>query len=188
MRLVHVELKEANAFVERLHRHCKPVLSHRFSLGVEKDGELVGVAICGRPVARKTCQHSVVEVSRLCTDGTRNACSFLYGASARAAKALGFHFVQTWILDEEPGTSLKAAGWSALSLTPGKGWSVPTRLRLNDPSPRGTKRKYFKRLTTDDADPATPPNHIPRTGQSTPRSELPRTESASLGQQLPLFI
>jgi len=146
MKLVHVELKEANAFVDKLHRHCKPITGHRFSIGVEKDGVLVGVAIVGRPVARKTCQRTIVEVSRLCTDGTKNACSFLYGAAARAAKALGYVKIQTFILEEEPGTSLRAAGWSYLSDTPGKGWSVNSRPRPNDPSPRGMKQRWGKTL------------------------------------------
>lgn len=160
LELVHVELKQANAFVEQLHRHCKPVVSHRFSIGAALDGKLVGVAICGRPIARKTCQRTVVEVARLCTDGTPNACSFLYGAAARASKALGYHFVQTWILDEEPGVSLRAAGWTLLSDTPGKGWSQPTRPRPDDPAPRGVKQKYYKRITNDPDLPMTPPNHV----------------------------
>lgn len=146
MNLTHVELKEANAFVERLHRHCKPITGHRFSIGAIHEGRLVGVAIIGRPVARKTCQKTVVEVSRLCTDGSKNACSFLYGAAARAAKALGYASIQTFILDKEPGTSLRAAGWSLLGETPGKGWDMPTRPRPDDPSPRGTKQKWGKTL------------------------------------------
>ena len=148
MKLTHVELKEANAFVEDLHRHCKPMQGHRFSIGAEHAGELVGVAIIGRPVARKTCQRTVVEVSRLCTDGTKNACSFLYGAAARAAKALGYAKIQTFILEEEPGTSLKAAGWQPVGETAAgaQGWTRGSRPRPDDPSPKGQKTKYEKIL------------------------------------------
>lgn len=148
MNLTHVELKEANAFVEKLHRHCKPITGHRFSIGAEKGGKLVGVAIIGRPVARKTCQRTIVEVSRLCTDGSKNACSFLYGAAARAAKALGYDKIQTFILEKEPGTSLRAAGWGLLGETSAdtKGWTRGSRPRLEDPSPKGLKQKWGKTL------------------------------------------
>ena len=121
LKLVHVELKDANAYVETLHRHHKRIQGHRFSLGAMLDSKLVGVSIVGRPVSGKN-QHIWVEVSRLCTDGTRNACSFLYGASARAAALLGFERIQTYILDTEPGTSLKAAGWTFERLSHPVGW------------------------------------------------------------------
>lgn len=106
-----VELKDANEFVSRHHRHHKPAVGHRFSMGAFCCDRLVGVVIVGRPVARHTDQRRCVEVTRLATDGTHNACSILYGAAARAAKALGYERIQTFILDTEPGTSLRASGW-----------------------------------------------------------------------------
>jgi hypothetical protein len=121
VRLEHVELKEANAFVDELHRHHKKVQGHRFSLGASIDGRLVGVSIVGRPVGGAN-QREWVEVTRLCTDGTHNACSFLYSASARAAKALGYSRIQTYILLDEPGVSLKAAGWVYDRLSHPSGW------------------------------------------------------------------
>ncbi len=121
MRVIHVELSEANAFVERLHRHHKRIQGHRFSLGAEHDGKIVGVAIVGRPVGGQH-QGDWVEVTRMCTDGTDNACSFLYGAVGRAAKALGFARVQTYILKEEPGTSLTASGWKFERMSHPVGW------------------------------------------------------------------
>lgn len=72
---------------------------------------LHGVAICSNPVARLADDGLTLEVSRLCTDGTRNACSILYGACARIAKEMGFKKIQTYILKSETGTSLKASGW-----------------------------------------------------------------------------
>jgi hypothetical protein len=74
------------------------------------DGKLVGVATIGRPLSG-IHQDKWVEVTRLATDGTPNACSFLYGAAARAAFALGYKRIQTYIMKEEPGASLKGAGW-----------------------------------------------------------------------------
>lgn len=117
-----VELKDANAFVLTYHRHHKPVPGHRFSLGAFVGDKLVGVSIVGRPKARHTDQRRILEVNRLCTDGTRNACSALYGASARAGKALGYLRIQTFILDSEPGTSLRASGWRLDRTSPGGQW------------------------------------------------------------------
>lgn len=146
--LVHVELKEANAFVTKLHRHHKKVQGHRFSLGVNHNDKLVGVAIIGRPVGGAN-QHEWVEVTRLCTDGTPNSCSFLYGASARAAKALGYSRIQTYILREEEGSSLKAAGWAFDRLSHPVGWhhtSDNRAARKVDKKLADRKQLWYKEL------------------------------------------
>ena len=119
-------LKAANAAVDKLHRHHKKVRGHKFSLGAfNKNGDLVGVVIVGRPVARLTCQKTIAEVTRLATDGTPNACSFLYARAARVAKEMGYESIQTFILECEPGTSLKASGWEdeGINRQDGKGWN-----------------------------------------------------------------
>jgi hypothetical protein len=128
---VRIDLAEANAFVAALHRHHRPVVGHLFSIGAVKGDKIVGVAIVGRPVSRFRDDGLTAEVTRLCTDGTRNACSFLYGASCRAAFALGFKRIGTYILANEPGTSLMGAGWRLIGETPGKSWSVPSRPRVD---------------------------------------------------------
>lgn len=85
--LEHAELADAQDFVRRLHRHSVPVVSHRFSLAArELGGGIRGVAICGRPTARGLDMRTTVEVLRVATDGVRNGCSFLYGASCLAAR------------------------------------------------------------------------------------------------------
>lgn len=119
--LCHVELKEANEFIERLHRHHKRIQGHRFSIGCREGDRLVGVAVVGRPVGGQH-QHDWVEVTRCCTDGTEHACSFLYGAAGRAAKALGFKRIQTYILASETGVSLKASGWLFDRMSHPVGW------------------------------------------------------------------
>ena len=121
MNLVHVELREANAFVEQHHRHHRRVQGHRFSIGAKQDGLLVGVAIVGRPVGG-THQGDWCEVTRLCTDGTKNVCSFLYSGAARAGAALGFERIQTYILSDESGVSLKASGWTFDRMSHPVGW------------------------------------------------------------------
>jgi hypothetical protein len=140
MKLVHVriDLDEANAFVEQHHRHHKPVVGHLFSIGAALDDKIVGVVIVGRPVSRMRDDGLTAEVTRLCTDGTKNACSFLYGAAARAAFALGFQRIGTYILANEPGTSLTATGWRLMGERGGGSWSVPSRPRV-DKHPLQTK-------------------------------------------------
>jgi len=115
-----IGLDEANAFVAQHHRHHGPVIGHLFSIGAALGDRIVGVAIVGRPVSRHRDDGVTVEVSRLATDGTPNTCSFLYGACARAAFALGFKRIGTYILASEPGVSLTAAGWRLIGETPGR--------------------------------------------------------------------
>lgn len=131
LQLVALDLGEANAFVARLHRHHKPVVGHKFSLGAALGGDVVGVAIIGRPVSRHRDDGMTLEVTRLCTDGTRNACSFLYGAAARAAFALGFRRIGTYTLPEEGGTSLRAAGWKLIGERGGGSWNCRSRPRVD---------------------------------------------------------
>lgn len=111
MKIVPVTLRAANAFVGRLHRHARPVAGAKFAIGLERDGALIGVAIVGRPVAPKLDDGRAAEILRLCTDGTRNACSMLYGACRRAARAMGHDPIYTYTLPQEGGASLRAAGF-----------------------------------------------------------------------------
>lgn len=110
--IVPCDLKTANEFVRKLHRHSRPVVGHKFSVAVaDKDGNLRGVAIVGRPVARSLDDGRAAEITRVCTDGSRNACSILYGAARRAARALGHDPIYTYTLPDEGGSSLRAAGF-----------------------------------------------------------------------------
>jgi hypothetical protein len=131
LQLVTLSLADANDFVVQRHRHHKRVTGHKFSIGAAKAGELVGVAIVGRPVSRMLDDGETLEVTRLCTDGTRNACSFLYGAAARAAFALGFKRIGTYTLPEEGGASLRAAGWKLIGSRGGGSWSRKSRPRTD---------------------------------------------------------
>lgn len=106
-----IPFREAAEYVRRHHRHCRPPVGHKFSLACYHEGRLCGVAICGRPVSRHLDDGSTIEVSRLCTDGTRNACSKLYGAACRYARRLGFVRVVTYTLVSENGASLRAANF-----------------------------------------------------------------------------
>lgn len=129
--VTRIGLDEANAFVGEHHRHHRPVVGHLFSIGAALGDRIVGVAIVGRPVSRMRDDGTTAEVTRLCTDGTKNACSFLYGAAARAAFALGFKRIGTYILNTEPGTSLTASGWRCLGERGGGSWSRPSRPQVD---------------------------------------------------------
>ena len=129
LRIVPVDLAKAQAFVRDFHRHHKPPTRHKFSIGVAAGAKLVGVAIVGRPVARWNDVEYRLEVTRVCTDGHKNGCSILYAAAARAAKALGYLYIGTYIRADETGTSLRAAGWEALHSTDPKSWDAPSRPR-----------------------------------------------------------
>lgn len=131
-----ISLDEANAFVTKFHRHHKRVAGAKFCVavsayGVRLAGEVCGVAIVGRPKARHLDNGWTLEVNRCCTDGTRNACSMLYGAAWRAAKALGYSRLITYTLPAEGGASLRASGWHCLGLRGGGGWDREARPRVD---------------------------------------------------------
>ena len=124
LRLQPISLKEANTFVAQHHRHHKPVVGHKFSIScVDANGNLHGVAIVGRPVSRYLDDGLTLEVNRLCTDGTKNACSMLYAAAWRAARDMGYQRIYTYILETENGASLRAAGWHCDGPAGGKNWT-----------------------------------------------------------------
>lgn len=129
LELVPINLADANAFVKAHHRHHKPVVGAKFCVSVQNGEGICGVAIAGRPVARALDDGRTLEVTRVATDGARNACSMLYGAILRAAKALGYRRVVTYTLANESGSSLKACGWKESARVRGRSWSCPSRPR-----------------------------------------------------------
>lgn len=155
LRLRPLSLREANAFVDEVHRHHGPTRGHKFSVGVEQligqDRELVGVAIAGRPVARNLDDGWHLEVLRLATVGTKNVCSMLYSACARAGMGMGYprENILTYILESESGASLLAAGWVKVAETGGGSWSRPSRRRV-DSHPLEAKTRWHAALPGDD--------------------------------------
>ena len=145
LKAIPITLKKANEFVEKYHRHHKKTVGHKFSVGVEQDEKLVGVAIGGRPVARGWDYNTVCEVTRVCTDGTRNACSFLYGRMAQIAKLFGYKKIITYTLISEDGASLRGAGWAKMRLTQGGSWNSSKRPR-EDKHPLEQKIQWEKQF------------------------------------------
>jgi hypothetical protein len=127
-----ITLREAHAFVAAHHRHHRPARGGLFAVATADDTGVVGVAVIGRPVARNLQNGWTAEVTRLCTDGSRNACSILYAAAWRACRALGYRRLVTYTLAEEGGASLRAAGWKLIGEAGGGTWSRKERPRVDD--------------------------------------------------------
>lgn len=128
-----ISLKEAQSFVNEFHRHNVAPHRDKFRIGLNDGKKLIGVVMVGRPIARHNDDGLTLEVVRLCVlEGYKDACSKLYSAAWRAAKAMGYHRLITYTLKEEPGTSLKAAGWKVIGETQArkKGWDTPSRPRV----------------------------------------------------------
>lgn len=133
MKIAPINFKDACNFVRELHRHNKPPVGHKFSIAVQDDsGAVVGVAMCGRPVARHFDDGTTLEVNRTCTDGTRNANSMLYGAAWRAAKAMGYRRLITYTQHDECGASLRATGFVQVKTLPARGSWAASSVKLRD--------------------------------------------------------
>lgn len=154
--------RSACFMVARLHRHHRPPQGHKFSLAAYASGQFLpaAVAIVGRPIARHLDDGRTLEVTRLASDGTRNACSLLYSACAREARRRGYARIITYTLPNESGASLRAAGWRCEGVAGGGRWTRPGRPR-QDAHPTGTKLRWCLSLQScnDEAqlDPTTAP-------------------------------
>jgi hypothetical protein len=137
-----ITLKEAMRFIEEHHRHHRPPQGGKFAVAVNDGNGIVGVAIAGRPVARGLDDGWTLEITRLCTiDRAKNAASMLYRACWRAARAMGYRRVITYILASETGVSLKASGFKEIGAAGGGSWSSPSRFRI-DTHPLEQKRLF----------------------------------------------
>jgi hypothetical protein len=146
--VVPITRAEAKAFIAKHHRHHKPSAGEKFCLAVaDASGNVRGVAQVGRPVSRMLDDGWTLEVTRVATDGARNACSMLYGAAWRATKAMGYRRLVTYILDTESGCSLNAAGYKCIGTAGGGTWSRPSRPRV-DTHPTQLKMRWER--TVDD--------------------------------------
>lgn len=130
MMLYPLKRKEAQDFINRHHRHHKAPVGDIFRIGLKDRGVLIGCIMVGRPVARTLDNGTTLEVNRLCVlEGYKNACTMLYGAAARAGRALGYKHILTYTLAFECGASLRGAGWDREGTTKGRSWSAPSRPR-----------------------------------------------------------
>ena len=127
-----ISLKKANEFVSNNHRHNKPVQGHKWSLGLYDElGNLIGVGITGRPIARLLDDGLTLEILRVCTNGERNANSMLYGRICKIARLMGYKKIITYTLTIESGVSLRAVGAKPEAEIKGGGWNRKNRPRKN---------------------------------------------------------
>jgi hypothetical protein len=138
-----IGVREASAVVKRLHRHLPRVIGGLFAAAVYERGELVGVGVASQPKARLSRDGFTVEITRIATSGSRNACSRLYGALLRASAAVGYRRAITFTRLDEPGSSLRAAGWIEDGTTREQSWDRPSRGRFADTS---QVRRLVRRL------------------------------------------
>jgi hypothetical protein len=144
LQLMPISLRQANEYVRDVHRHHPPTRGHKFSVAViDDEGAIRGVGIAGRPVSRMLDAQGYLEVVRVATDGTHNACSMLYGSLRRAAIALGYppERIITYTLSSESGGSLRASGWVVDGATSGGSWSRADRPR-DDKHPTEAKTRW----------------------------------------------
>lgn len=140
-----ITVKAAQRVVAERHRHLPRVQGGLFAVAaIDDTGAVRGVAIAGNP-ARVWQGTGRIAILRVATDGARNACSLLYGALCRAAQALGYTEAWTYTLPEEPGTSLRAAGFDFMGFTDGGEHDRPSRRR--EPAVRpDPKKRWMRRL------------------------------------------
>lgn len=145
LELQPITLREACRYIEDHHRHHLPPQGMKFAIGVNNGCSVVGVIVVGRPVSRHLDDTWTAEVTRCCTDGTKHAPSKLYAAAWRAARAMGYRRLITYILETEPGTSLRAAGWTIVGKAGGGSWHRKDRPRI-DKHPIGQKTLWERDL------------------------------------------
>jgi hypothetical protein len=142
----------AKDFVRQHHEHCKPPAGWRYGAGIWNGVVLMGVVMVGRPVARLLDHTKIVEANRVCVRRDTppalrwNACSQLYGWSARQAEARGFEKIITYTLESEEATTLRAAGWTCEGPAGGGSWDRVVR-RRGDAAPTGRKVRWSRMLS-----------------------------------------
>lgn len=152
LEIVPMTFREACSFISQHHRHHRPPQGMVFAIGVADGDMVVGVATIGRPVARILNDGWTLEVTRLATTGERNACSILYAAAWRAARAMGYRRLITYTLPQEGGASLRGSGWRCLGEAGGGSWSRQSRPRV-DTHPTQTKLRWERTEAVGMAEP-----------------------------------
>lgn len=141
MEIRPITFRTACDFVNAYHRHHKATVGCKFCIGVFDGESMVGVAICGRPVSRHLDDGMTLEINRVCTDGTRNACSMLYGACCRIGKAMGYKHIVTYTLETENGASLKASNFIYDGIAGGTHWTGCRNRRQIEPMKNRWRRE-----------------------------------------------
>ena len=134
-----ITFKQASDFINTHHRHNKATVGCKFCVGLFDQKKMVGCAVCGRPVGRYLDDGLTCEINRLCTDGTKNACSM------RDEKCI------TYTLASENGASLRASNFRNEGIAGGTQWTgeryKPVQLSLfDDNKPKEMKQRWVRQL------------------------------------------
>jgi hypothetical protein len=166
LRLRPWTVKAAKPWVRKVHRRLKELQGAMWAVSVRNDNGIVGAALVGNPARAWMEDSATLAVLRVAVlEGNYNACSMLYGACSRAARAMGAENLVTYTHGDEHGSSLKAAGWVFAGMTDGGEYSRPSRQRrlAVDPLPKKRWLAPWSRLLATPTDP-------PR---DTPKEEMP---------------
>lgn len=144
MKIIPITLKTASDYINRFHRHHKATVGCKFAVAVTDEDKICGVAVCGRPVSRHLDNGYNLEILRVCTDGTPNACSMLYGACCRIAKQMGYTDAYTYTLQSENGASLKASNFECEGTAGGTHWTGKRDKKQN--IPKEMKIRWHRKL------------------------------------------
>ena len=144
MEIRPITLKCASEFINENHRHHRATVGCKFAIGCYDGDTLVGCAVCGRPVSRHLDDGMTCEINRVCTDGTKNACSMLYGACCRIAKEMGYRRIITYTLLSENGASLRASNFRDAGEAGGTHWTG--NRNRGQKLPAEMKRRWEKTL------------------------------------------
>lgn len=145
MNIRPITFRLASDFINQHHRHHKATVGCKFCIGLFDGQNMVGCAVCGRPVSRELDNGLTCEINRLCTDGTKNACSMLYGACCRIAKEMGYERIITYILESENGASLKASNFICEGVAGAKKWRGK-RVNPDQEVPHEMKTRWSRQL------------------------------------------
>lgn len=144
LKAIPISRDNANKFVNRLHRHHIASIGDKYRIAAaDSSGKVVGIVQVGRPVSRMLDDGKTLEITRCCTDGTKNACSFLYGRATKIAKLMGYERMITYTLENEIGSSLVASGFKFDGMTNGGSWNCKSRPRQQK-APVCRKKRWVK--------------------------------------------
>ena len=133
MKAIPLSISEANEFVKKYHRHNLSAIGCKFCIGALKNGNLIGVGIAGRPIARLLADKKTLEIIRVATDGTKNTNSFIYNRIRRIAQLMGYEKIITYTLKSESGASLRAIGAEIVAEVKPQSWNRKNRPRQEQP-------------------------------------------------------
>jgi hypothetical protein len=142
VRIKPISIKKANVFTRSFHRHSDDVNVGKFAIAFLIEGEMVGVVVCGIPIARELDDGVTLEVLRACSKDSRVSNSKMLARAKRAGQALGFNRFVTYTRPHESGASLRGVGAKFDGMTRGKSWSNRKGRRCR-PAAEGAKLRWF---------------------------------------------